>query len=343
MSGKERRSGGAVGKTWSQLWESRMKAFVTGAAGMMGSHLLDFLADRDIEALGIDIVPRADFKACNPRATYVECDIRDEQKLSSVLAEFAPSIVVHLAAQAHPVISWAKPRYTTEVNVIGTINVFEIVKDHLPDTIIVNACSSAQYGFTQPHEVPVKETKRQQPLHPYGITKVAQELLAYQYLYNFQVKSVSLRIFNTTGPRKINDACSDWVRQLAKMEKGLQPPSLRVGNLDAKRAITDVRDLIEACWLSAHKGEVGAAYNVSGERVYRMGDIIPILRELTAISFDVAQDPVLMRPNDEEIVYGDSSSFRLRTGWEPKISLKQTLSDMLDYWMKTDDAGKTYQ
>jgi GDP-mannose 4,6-dehydratase len=312
----------------------RMNILVTGAGGMMGSHILDFLVEKGHNVLGIDFVPTTDIKQLNPKATYVECDIRDRNKLTNLLNWFKPNIIFHFAAQSYPTVSWQRPEYTIETNVLGTINLFEAVKELNLDTIILNAGSSAEYGYVEEKDVPVKENRELKPLHPYGVSKVAQELLAYQYYKNFGIKSITIRIFNTTGPKKINDVCSDFTKQIVLMEKGFQEPILFVGNVNTKRAITDVRDLIEAFWLAVHKCDFGESYNVSGEKLYLIKDIIEILRELTPIHFDIQVDQKLIRPTDEPVIYGDSTKFKEKTGWAQKIDIKTTLKDMLDYWRK---------
>jgi len=315
-------------------FKDKMNILVTGAGGMMGAHMLDFLTEKGHNVLGIDFVPTTDINQLNKKATYVECDIRDKEKLNSVLDKFKPKVIFHLAAQSFPTVSWERPEYTIETNILGTVNLFEAVKKLKLDTIILNAGSSGEYGFIDEKEVPVKEERELRPLHPYGVSKVAQELLAYQYYKNFGIKSVTIRIFNTTGPRKINDVCSDFTKQIVLMEKGFQPPILKVGNINTRRAITDVRDLIESFWLAIHKCDFGERYNVSGERVYLIKDIIEILREFTAVKFEIQEDPKLVRPTDEPIIYGDSTRFKEKTGWSQKIDIKTTLKDMLDYWRK---------
>lgn len=309
-----------------------MKIFVTGAGGMMGSHMLDFLVAKGHDVLGIDFVPTTDIRELNKKAHYVECDIRDRNKLTNILNRFKPELIFHLAAQSYPTVSWDRPKYTMETNVIGTINLFEAIKELKLNPVILNAGSSAVYGYIREDEVPIKENRELKPLHPYGISKSAQELLAYQYFKNFGIKSVTIRIFNTTGPKKVGDVCSDFTEQIALMEKGIQKPILRVGSLDKRRAITDVRDLIEAFWQAVHKCEYGERYNVSGEKVYLVSDIISLLKELTPVKFDIFQDPLLIRPTDEPVIYGDSTRFKQLTGWEQKYDLKTTLKDMLDYW-----------
>ncbi len=315
-------------------FKEKMNILVTGAGGMMGSHILDFLIAKGHNVLGIDFVPTTDIKEINKEATYLECDIRDKEKLTNILDKFKPNIIFHLAAQSFPTVSWDRPEYTIGTNILGTINLFEAVKKLKLNSIILNAGSSAEYGYVNKEDIPVKEERELKPLHPYGVSKVAQELLAYQYYKNFGIKSVTIRIFNTTGPRKINDVCSDFTKQIVLMEKGFQEPVLRVGNINTSRAITDVRDMIEAFWLAVHKCDFGERYNVSGGKIYPIKDIIEMLKGLTPINFEIQEDPRLIRTTDEPIIYGDSTRFKEKTGWFQKINIQTTLKDMLDYWRR---------
>jgi len=253
--------------------------------------------------------------------------------MNEIVKEFKPDYIFHLAAQSYPTVSWEDPQYTIETNVIGTINIFEAVKKFAPECIIMNACSSAEYGFVTEEEVPIKESHSLQPLHPYGVSKLAQEKLAYQYFKNFDVKSVSLRIFNTTGPMKVNDVCSDFTKRLIEIEKNInKEKTLLVGDLTKKRGITDVRDVIRGFYLAVQKAEPGEVYNISGEKVYKIVEIVDMLRDLVAFEFTVEQDPKLMRSTDEPIIFGNNTKFKNSTGWEQTIPLKKTLQDMLNYW-----------
>jgi GDP-4-dehydro-6-deoxy-D-mannose reductase len=312
--------------------KDKMRILVTGAGGMMGSHMLDFLIAKGHKVLGIDFIPTTELRELNKEASYIECDIRDKDKLTNILNQFKPEIIFHLAAQSFPTVSWERPEYTIQTNILGTVNLFEAVKQLKLDSIILNAGSSAEYGYVNENEVPIKEERELRPLHPYGISKLAQELLAYQYYKNFGIKSVTIRIFNTTGPKKINDVCSDFTRQIVMMEKGFQNPVLKVGNINTKRTITDVRDMIEGFWLAVNKCEFGERYNISGDKIYLIKDIIEILRELTLVKFDIAVDQNLIRPTDEPVIYGDSTRFKEKTGWHQKIEIRTTLNDMLNYW-----------
>ncbi|MEY6433999.1 GDP-mannose 4,6-dehydratase [Thioalkalicoccus limnaeus] len=311
------------------------RVWVTGFGGFMGSHLVDLLERNGHQVLGTYFPPTAKVGRTAVRGKVGECDVRDRDKVRSLVEEFRPEKIYHLAAQSYPVVSWADPWYTLETNVIGTTNIFEAVKAVGVQCRILNACSSAEYGMVREDDVPVKEGRVLRPLHPYGVSKVSQELLAVQYFENFGIESVSVRIFNTTGPGKVNDVCSEFTKRLVEIEKGIDiSGTLRVGNLDARRAITDVRDVIRAFDLALDLATPGEVYNLSGSTVYRIQEIVEMLRGMVDRDFEVKQDPALMRPTDEPIIFGDSTKFKKETGWREEIPLDVTLRDMLDYWRK---------
>ncbi len=310
-----------------------MKAWVTGGGGFMGVHLTNYLIEKGYEVLATYYNPTTNIKDINEKAIVEECDVRDKEKVFYFMNRFMPDKIFHLAAQSFPTVSWEDPWYTTETNVIGTINIFEAVRKFNKDCKILNAGSSAEYGFVNQDEVPIKEEHSLKPLQPYGVSKVAQEQLAYQYYKNFNLKPITIRIFNTTGPRKVGDVCSEFTKRLIEIEKGINPEKkLRVGNLKTKRAITDVRDLIRAFDLALEKSTPGETYNISGEKVYEIGEIVDILRGLVDFDFELWEDLSLIRTTDEPIIYGDSSKFKQSTGWQQEISLEKTLKDMLEHW-----------
>ncbi len=312
-----------------------MREWVTGAAGFMGDYMVEMLVNKGHEVLATYYRPTTDIRNIDRRARIEECDARDRNKVKRLLGEFKPDRIFHLAAQSYPTVSWEDPWYTIETNVIGTINIFDGIKELVLDCKILNACSSAEYGFVNQDEVPLKEEHSLRPLHPYGVSKVAQEMLAYQYFVNFGIKSISMRIFNTTGPRKVNDVCSDFTKRLVEIENGKNPEKkLMVGNLNTKRAITDVKDAVRAFQLALDKATIGETYNLSGDRVYEIEEIIDILRKLVSFNFEVEVDPKLLRPTDEPIIYGNSEKFKRETGWKQEVPLDRTLADMLDFWRK---------
>src|SRR5277367_5000789 len=198
--------------------------------------------------------------------------------------------------------------------------------------MVVVACSSAEYGFVAAEDVPVKETHPLRPLHPYGVSKVGQDLIASQYFVNYAIPTVRIRIFNTTGPGKLGDVCSDLTKRAVELELAIKQRFLKVGNVTTRRAIGDVRDLIRALWISAERCELGDVYNVGAEYVYSVQEIIEAIRTQMSISFEVQQDPALMRLSDEPVIAGDTTKFRSRCEWRPEIPLSVTLKDMLEWW-----------
>lgn len=310
-----------------------MRVWITGGGGFIGSHLTEFLVNKGYTVLSTYYRPTTDINELHKDCIKTECDVRDKEKVFSIVKDFQPDQIYHLAAQSFPTVSWEDPWYTIETNVLGSVNVFEAVKKFKIDCKILNACTSAEYGFVEPHEIPIKESHALNPLHPYGISKLAQEKLAYQYLKNFNIKSISMRIFNTTGPKKINDVCSDFTKRLVEMELGINnTKKLIVGNLDSQRAINDVRDTVRGFYLALEKGKIGEVYNISGDQIYKMSDIIDKLRKLVDFEFTLEQDKKLLRPTDETIIYGDSTKFKKDTGWKQEIPIEKTLKDMMDYW-----------
>lgn len=314
-----------------------MNIFITGACGMVGSHMIDhYFAEGKHKLTGTYYKPTTDLSDIAGKASLIECDVRYYKRVLEIIEATRPEKIFHLAAQSYPTVSWDRPQETMETNVTGTINVFEAVKfvrkmDPLYDPVVVVACSSAEYGLSlTPENVPIKEDAALLPLHPYGVSKVGQDLLAFQYYQNDKIRSIRARIFNTTGPRKANDVVADFTMRAVQIENG-NLKKLRAGNVNSLRAITDVRDLVQALILLSEKGMWGEAYNISGDKVYRIKDIIPIIEDYMKIKLDLEIDPALLRPTDEPIIYGDSARLKKDTGWQQRYTLETTIKDMIDY------------
>lgn len=318
-----------------------MKVLVTGAGGMVGSHMVELLYSRGHEVLGTYYKPTTNICELDPNIKMIECDVRYYQSVLRNVMNFQPEQIYHLAAQSYPTVSWNHPQATIDTNVIGTINVFEAVKEVRKiqpdyDPMIVVACSSAEYGQTlnELEDPYVKETAELKPLHPYGVSKVGQDLLSFQYFMNDHIRCIRVRIFNSTGTRKVNDVTSDFTKRAILAERsGIY--KLRVGNLETRRAIMDQRDLVNGLMLLAEKGTAGEVYNLSSEACYQMKDIVMMIEEQIGHKFEIEVDPVLLRPTDEKIIIGNVDKLKKDTGWSQKIDMRQTIADMLDYWRKT--------
>jgi len=307
-------------------------ALVTGAEGFIGSHMVGFLAARGWNVIGtyFNEGSRSIPKLSNVRLT--RCDLRNGQRVTQVVAQYRPTHVFHLGAQSLPTVSWVDPVTTFETNIMGSLHLFEAVRYLKRPPIVISACSSAEYGNVAASDIPVREEHPLRPLHPYGISKVCHDLLAREYFLDFKVPAVNIRLFNTTGPGKTNDAPSDFVRQLVRIKKGLQSPVLEVGNLKPRRAFLDVNDAVRGFCLAATKGRRGEAYNLCATRTYPIFEILRTAIRLSGVKVEVRPVSRLMRPSDEKIIFGSTQKIRRDTGWKPIYSLEHTLSSMLEYW-----------
>ena len=306
-----------------------MKVLITGAAGFIGGYLVRHCVTAGCTVLGID---HREPETAWSGADFRLCDVRDPALLSTLTTTFQPDRVFHLAAQSYPTVSLSQPLETIDTNVGGTVNLFESLRAAGMKPTVVVACSSAEYGPVASQDLPVRESHALNPLHPYGVSKVAQDLLAAQYFYNDAIRSVRIRIFNTTGPGKQGDVCSDLARRAVEMELGIRPPAMVVGNLTPRRAILDVRDLVRALWLSTEHCTPGEVYNVSADQTYSVQELIDAIRRQARIDFKIEQQTELIRACDEPVIAGDSCKFRRSCNWAPQIALTTTLQDMLTWW-----------
>jgi nucleoside-diphosphate-sugar epimerase len=310
-----------------------MKILITGADGFIGSYLMEHFAFKNTDVWGTCYYPTIDIRDIEHlKPRLLRCDVRYFDQVVDVLNRIKPDLIFHMAAQSYPALSWKIPIETLQTNIIGTANLFEAIKLVGLDPVVVVACSSAEYGSVNEAATPVKESHPLLPLHPYGVSKVAVDLLAYSYWVNDKIKAIRVRIFNTTGPRKVGDVCSDFTYRIVMIEKGKCDPVLKVGNLGTYRAILDVRDLIRALVLLWEKGQPGEVYNVSGHKVYQIQEILDVVLKNAKCKVIVREDPALLRPSDEKIIYGDSTKLAQETGWRQEINIEDTIKDMIEYW-----------
>ena len=318
-----------------------MKVLVTGAGGMVGSHMVELLYNRGDEVIGVWHKNKKNVDQITLPVRFVQCDLRYGYGIEELIMDNLPNQIFHLAAQSYPTVSWVGPAETIDVNINGQVAVFEAIKKarkyRAPsyDPMVVVACSSAEYGQTlnEIEDPFVKETAELKPLHPYGVSKVGQDLLAFQYFMNDHIRCIRARIFNSTGTRKVNDVTSDFTKRAVEAERtGVY--ELRCGNLETKRAIMDQRDLVKALILLADKGKAGDVYNISSEHIYQMEDIVKMIENQIGRELIRKADPALIRPTDERIIVGNANKLKADTGWKQGIPMEQTIADMLEYWRK---------
>jgi len=314
-----------------------MNVLITGITGFAGSHLAEYIL---AEHPGVKVSglvrwrSRMDnVKGILDKIELHEADLKDIVSLKKALAAIRPDKVFHLAAQSFVPTSWKLPVETFAINALGQINLFEALIDLKLNPKFQIAGSSEEYGKVYEHEVPMKETNYLRPLSPYAVSKVAQDLLGYQYHQSYGLKTVRTRGFNHTGPRRGDVfVTSNFAKQVAEIEKGLKPPVIHVGNLEAKRDFTDVRDMVRAYWLATEKCEDGDVYNIGSGTTYVMQDMLDMLLGMSTVKVKVEVDPARLRPSDVPILLADASKFVAATGWKPRIPFETTLRDLLNYW-----------
>ncbi len=313
-----------------------MKVLITGITGMTGSHLAEYLLSKsDIEVHGT-IRPqdsRRYLVGFEKALRLHECDLRDADAVVSVIKKIKPEQIYHLAAETSVENSWKNPGQTITNNISCQLNIFEAVRQSNFNTRILITGSSEAYGLVSKSDLPVGEDIGFKPLSPYGVSKVSQDVLAYQYYKSYGMDIVRSRVFNLTGPRQSPVfSLSNFARQLAMIEANEKEPILMVGNLEACRDFTDFRDVVKAYWLALQKGLSGEVYNIGSGKSRNLKDILSMLMDISKIGATIEQNPDWMRPSDIPHMVCDNTRFRLATGWQPEISFRKTLQDLFGYW-----------
>ncbi|MFH0847736.1 MAG: GDP-mannose 4,6-dehydratase [Chloroflexota bacterium] len=309
-------------------------ALITGITGFVGSHMAEYLLEQGLKVYGtLRWRSRTDnIEHIKDKIHLIEADIRDGHSCEQAVEEAKPDYIFHLASQSFVPMSWRAPADTMETNVIGTIHLFEATRRLAPEARIHVAGSSEEYGLVYPDELPIRETNPLRPLSPYGVSKVAQDKLSFQYHHSYGLKTVITRAFNHTGPRRGDVfAESNFAKQIADIERDKEAV-IYVGNLSAQRDFTDVRDIVRAYWLALEKCKFGESYNICSGKTRKIQEVLQLLLSMSKKKMEIRQDSTRMRPSDVQILQGDSSKFRKETGWEPQIPFEQTLEDLLNYW-----------
>ncbi len=313
-----------------------MRILITGISGFTGSHLAEYFLSKGQDELHGTIRWRSDLQniahICQNIVLH-ECDITDASAVKSVILQVNPDQIFHLAAQSYVPFSWRAPHQTLSTNILGELNLFEALRQTKMESLVHIAGSSEEYGLVLPEEIPIKETNALRPLSPYGVSKVAQDLLGYQYFKSYGLPIIRTRAFNHEGPRRGEVfVTSTFSKQIAEIEKGKKDPVIHVGNLNAVRDYLDVRDVVRAYALALSKGSPGEVYNICSGEGIKIGDMLKKLLSLSRVEVKIEEDPARMRPSDVELLVGSSEKFRQATGWKPEIPFTQTLQDLLDFW-----------
>ncbi|MBE6856420.1 MAG: NAD-dependent epimerase/dehydratase family protein [Ruminococcus sp.] len=306
-----------------------MKALIIGGAGFVGGYLINELASDgyDVHAT---CLPSENIKG---ECTVHSLDIMDKEAVSAVLSAVSPDVVFHLAAQSSVALSWKKPQLTAEINVVGSINVLEAVREAEKKMRLILIGSGEEYGFIREGACPLDENEKLSPGNIYAVTKACQGMLGEVYARAYKMDIIMVRAFNHSGPAQLPMfVISDFCKQIAEIEKEMRPPEMMVGNLSAMRDFTDVRDVVRAYRLLAEKGVCGKTYNVGRGKAVKISYILETAVSMATRPVEVKQDPARMRASDIPIIEPDVSLINADTGWRAEISMEQTLKDTLDYW-----------
>ena len=308
-----------------------MKALIIGGAGFVGYYLTDHLLNNCGWSVAVTKLENEIIEHDN--ASVYNLDILDKQSIINVLNEVHPDFIFHLAAQSSVSLSWKNPALTIDVNIKGSVNVLDAIKelDYKPRILLIG--SGEEYGHILPDEIPITENNHTRPGNIYAATKTCQNMIGKIYADAYQMDIIMVRAFNHIGPRQSPMfVVADFCKQVAEIEKGLREPVIRVGNLSAKRDFTDVRDVVRAYSLLIQKGKAGETYNVGSGEALSIKDILQLILTYSKVNIKVEIDKDKFRPVDVLIIEADISKLLNAINWEREYGLDLTIQNTLDYW-----------
>jgi len=315
---------------------------ITGITGFVGSHMADYILEFHPEATLHGTrrwhhSRRDHVRHFEDKVRWWDCDLLDPVQTSETIQSIRPDIIFHFAAESFVSPSWGHPHVYMNGNYHVTVNILEALVRNKIDALMHIPGSGEEYGEILPEELPIDESTILRPVNPYAVTKIAQDLIAYVYFRSYGTRVIRTRAFNHEGPRRDHVFGIPWyAHQIAKVEKGLQPPHLRVGHLEDRRNFTHVRDMVEAYWLAVEKCEPGELYligNGDPESVFSFREALEWLIRMSSvkgITYEIV--PEFVRPTAVPRLIGDISKFEAATGWKPRIGFEEVLSSTLNYW-----------
>lgn len=313
------------------------KVLITGITGFVGSHLAEQLLSQKVyEVIGTyrSDASLAEFKKQNQQIRFKKVDLNDVAAVEEVILSEKPDYIYHLAAQASPAKSFSNPVETITNNIVSEFSILDTLRKHKLENVRVLIISTGEiYGIVTPADIPVDEETPLRPTTPYAVSKIAQDYLSLQYHLSYKIDAVRVRPYNHIGPgQKEGFVVSDFAKQIAEIEAGKKEPVLSVGNLDAGRDFTDVRDMVRAYELALQKGKSGDVYNIGSGKSHKISEVLQTLLSFSKTNITVKVDPNKFRPIDVPKIVCDYQKFHKLTGWEPEIPFERTLQDILDYW-----------
>jgi GDP-4-dehydro-6-deoxy-D-mannose reductase len=306
-----------------------MKALIIGVAGFVGKHLANELINSGWEVHGT----RLPTETASLDIEVYGLDILDAAALKGLLKKTNPDCIFHLAAQSSVAVSWKQPALTVDVNIKGAVNLLEAVREMEKPPKVLLVGSGDEYGYVLPEELPIREDTPLRPGNTYAVTKISQGMLGQVYARAYGLEVIIIRAFNHIGPGQTDTfVVPGFCKQIAEIEAKGNAGIIRVGNLEAKRDFTDVRDIVKAYRLLAIKGESGEIYNIGNGTSVAIAEILEQLINLSTAKITVEQDPARMRPSDTPEIRADISKLVECTGWKAEITLEETLKNTMDEW-----------
>lgn len=312
-----------------------MRVFVTGATGFAGSHLVDLLLEENHEIFVLVHSETSLQKLPDhPLVVPIQGDLLDRDGLQKAVRQAEPEVIYHLAGQAYPAKSWQNPARTVAINTGGTANLLETaVLQGKPKVVVVT--SAEIYGRVSEADMPLTEKTVPRPRHPYGISKWAAAEFVRLYWERYELPVFEARPFNHIGPRQaLGFVVPDFASQIATLKLNGNQSSMQVGNLEAERDFSDVRDVVRAYTAVAEKGQPGEAYLICTGQPVSIQTLLDTLCQIAEIDVNVEYDPQRMRPSDVPILYGSAKKLMDHSGWQPKIDLETSLRDVFAEWME---------
>ncbi len=308
------------------------KVLIVGAAGFVGSYLAAALQNEFGMDVAMTKLPHEKLTGMDGMAVY-DLNILNKEDVVELLMSVRPDYIIHLAAQSSVSVAWKNPGLTVDVNIKGSLNVMDAVRElyYKPKVLLIG--SGEEYGHIRPGETPIKEDNNLRPGNIYAATKACQNMIGSIYAKAYDMHLMMVRAFNHIGPNQAPlFVVADFCKQVAEIEKGLREPVMYVGNLAAKRDFTDVRDVVRAYGLLIQKGEAGETYNVGSGHAVAISEILDMIIANSSCDIKVEVDPNKLRPVDVPIIEADTTKLKQTTGWEQRISLEQTIRETLEYW-----------
>jgi len=306
-------------------------ALIIGAAGFVGNYLIDHIQNDCMWSIAVtkmahEVIEKQGIK-------IYDLDIMDKDAVTVLLKENRPDYIFHLAAQSSVALSWKNPGLTIDVNIKGSLNVLDAIRelDYIPRVLLIG--SGEEYGYVKKEEVPIDEQTTLRPGNIYAATKACQNMIGGIYAKAYSMDVMMVRAFNHVGPNQAPlFVVADFCKQVAEIERGEKPPVIRVGNLTAKRDFSDVRDVVRAYTMLMNSGIAGETYNVGSGNAIAIQEILDAIIELSGKEIEVQIDTARLRPVDVPLIEADITKLTENTGWKPEIALKRTIKETLNYW-----------